>query len=167
MSLLVDHVIFSHLDFWWDLGVGIFEIFRYGFSRWLILKFDEYVLGHLLKILLDNVSSLNILIDIEMPVPVILDNMKLDDHFIWGWATVLEADKISIRFYVSHLSLRWHVDEGVVGRKVLEDFGTVTDEVLEGDGLVVKVGLGVVGEFEDHLGCGAREKILERELILL
>ena len=36
--------------------------------------------------------------------------------------------------------------------KVSKDFGAVVGEALKGDGFVVEVGLGVVGEFEDHLG---------------
>ncbi len=67
-------------------------------------------------------------------------------------AAVLEAYEISIGFDVSHLSFGGHVQEGEVVREVPEDLWAVVGEALEGDGLVVEVGLGVVGQFEDHCG---------------
>ena len=150
MDFFVDHVIFSHGNFWWDFGVSILEVFRDGFSMGFILKFGKYIISNVLKIFLDTIDGLDVFIDIKMFIAVILDNMKFDDNVIGGRATVLEPNKISISFNVSHLSFGWHVNKSIVVREISEDFGTVTVEVLEWDGFVVEVSLGVVGEFEDH-----------------
>ncbi len=48
----------------------------------VVFKFGEYVLSQLFEILFDNVMSLDVFIDIKVFVPVIVDDLKLNDHII-------------------------------------------------------------------------------------
>ena len=150
MDLLINHLAFGPCDFLGYIGVGLLKVLRDGFSLRVIFEFGEYIFGQVFEILFDNILCLDIFIDIKVFVPVILDDMKLNDHVIWMWAAVFQTNEIGIWLNVSHFSLGWCVDEGKAVREVSEDFGAVIGEILEWEGLAIEVGLGVVAEFEDH-----------------
>jgi hypothetical protein len=75
MDFFVDQLMFCSGDFFSHFGIGFLKVLRDGFGLRLILKFSKYIFSHMLKIFLDDVSGLDILIDVKMFVSVILDDV--------------------------------------------------------------------------------------------
>jgi hypothetical protein len=82
MNFFVNHLAFGHCDFLGYIGVGLLKVLRDGFSLGFIFEFGKYIIGQLFEIFFDNIECLYIFIDIKVFVPVILDDMKLNNHVI-------------------------------------------------------------------------------------
>jgi hypothetical protein len=82
MNFFVDHLAFGPCDFLSYVGVGLLKVLRDGFSLGFIFEFGENIFSQVLEIFFDNIECLYIFIDIKVFIPVILDDMKLNNHVI-------------------------------------------------------------------------------------